>query len=179
MHESSYELMRTLLEKVRARDGLKGSDLWVMDCGSALAGTGLQKTYRDFFVGGSMQYVGMDAHPGENVTLVADIYELEGRLEDQPDLIISGQMLEHLTFPLLAVQQMKSILATGRWMILIAPWQYGIHRYPIDCWRVLPNGMEFLFEGFRDVEVGVQKNDCWGIGWKPPGYKTPWTISRS
>ncbi len=34
-----------------------------------------------------------------------------------------------------AVQAMKRLLKPGGYIILIAPWQYGIHRYPIDCWR--------------------------------------------
>lgn len=175
MHESSYKLMTQIVDGLFTDDKIE-FNANVLDCGSAIAGTGLQKSYRQLFTK-DVRYFGFDAEPGRNVDVIGDIYELE--LEGGVDLVISGQMLEHLTFPLLAVQRMKEVLYTDGWMVLIAPWQYGIHRYPIDCWRVLPDGMEFLFEGFEKVETGVQGNDCWGIGQKPAGYKAPWTIQRA
>lgn len=173
MHQSSFDLMESLL--LRLAPIAPGSR--VLDCGAAIAGTGMQVSYRDL-VPANVQYVGFDASTNRNVDIVGDIYDpIEGI--DGADVVISGQMLEHLTFPLVAAQVMKKIVHPGGWMILIAPWQYGIHRYPLDCWRVLPDGMEFLFEGFNDVETGVLGNDCYGIGRKPLNYVTPWTISRS
>ncbi|GBE23832.1 hypothetical protein BMS3Bbin02_00097 [bacterium BMS3Bbin02] len=175
MHQSSYDLMRQIVDGLVTEFRIKSGAV-ILDCGAAIAGTGLQKSYRQLFPD-DVHYFGFDAEPGPNVDMLGDIYELQ--FEKGVDLVISGQMLEHLTFPLLAVQRMKEVLYTDGWMVLIAPWQYGIHRYPIDCWRVLPDGMQFLFEGFEKVETGVQGNDCWGIGQKPAGYKAPWNISRS
>ena len=175
MHETSFRLMSQIVDGLFTDDRIEFNAI-VLDCGAAIAGTGLQKSYRELFAD-DVHYIGFDATPGRNVDVVGDIYEL--KFEKGVDLVISGQMLEHLTFPLLAVQRMKEVLDTDGWMVLIAPWQYGIHRYPIDCWRVLPDGMRFLFEGFEKVETGVQGNDCWGVGQKPAGYEEPWCISRS
>jgi SAM-dependent methyltransferase len=185
MHQSSFDLMGKLLEKVAVRfDPNQVVD--ALDCGSALADTGLQKTYRELVECYGFSYRGMDAQSGRNVDLVCDIYKLRECLDlFAPastmlfDLVISGQMLEHLAFPLAAVQEMKKVVTPGGWIILIAPWEYGIHRYPIDCWRVLPDGMEFLLEGFVQVQSGVVGEDCWGLGRKPESYKTPWEIRRA
>jgi SAM-dependent methyltransferase len=171
MHHSSYLKMGQLLAVVGG-DGKK-----VLDCGSMLADSGLQKTYRDHVEKMRMEYVGVDMVEGPNVDVVANLEE-DWFIGEPFDIVISGQMLEHLQFPLVAVQTMKRAVKVGGYLIMIAPWQYGIHRHPIDCWRVLPDGMEFLLEGFENVEVGCEGNDCWGIGCKPEGYTRPWNISR-
>lgn len=171
MHQSSFDLMGILMKKVPRFSR-------VLDIGSGIANTGLQRSYRDHIPGG-VEYVGFDEEDGRNVDVVGDVYELKDYDGARPDLIISGQVIEHLEAPLLAVQMMKSLLAIDGWIILIAPWQYGIHRYPLDCWRVLPDGMAHLLEGFEDVDVGIRENDCYGVGRKPEGYRSPWIIFRS
>ena len=170
MHKSSMELMQELLKRVP-------NEGHVLDCGSAIANTGLQFSYREMCESKGLIYTGFDAQAGKNVDVVGDIYELQTL--QWYDVVISGQMLEHLEFPLLAVQNMKRVVKVGGQIILIAPWQYGIHRYPIDCWRVLPDGMHWLLEGFSEVHADRLADDCWGIGRKPVGYKEPWNISRS
>jgi hypothetical protein len=178
MHQTSYDMMSLLLSKI-AFDLTPLHVGEALDCGSAMAETGLQKSYRGLVEQYGFKYTGFDAAPGKNVDKVGDIYKLTDEISYRYELIISGQTLEHLTFPLLAVQQMKEALHFGGWIILIAPWQYGVHRYPIDCWRVLEDGMKFLLEGFEKVEAGHRHNDCWGIGKKPLDYKTPWEIKRA
>jgi len=168
-------LMGKLLDMLPAQDGGK-----VLDCGSAVAGDGLQVSYRDLCNKHNLAYTGFDLEPGRNVDAVGDIYTLQALAYAKAfDLVISGQLLEHLTFPLLAAQRMKAAVKTGGHIILVAPWEYGVHRHPIDCWRVLPDGMKFLLEGFVNIEVGISKKDCWGIARRPEGYKEPWKLSRS
>lgn len=173
MHQSSYELMRSLLYEYQ--DVIHGA---VLDCGSMIADSGMQVSYRDHVEKLGMEYVGLDMAPGPNVDVVANL-EQDWFLGEPFDLVISGQMLEHVTMPILAAQQMKRAVKVGGHIILIAPWQYGLHRHPIDCWRIFPDAMEFLLEGFEDVKTGMRHNDCWGVGRRPEGYKTPWNISRS
>lgn len=173
MHETSWRKMGELMGK------FCGPGQTVLDCGSAMASEGLQKSYREIAEEMKMLYLGFDAQEGKNVDLVGDIYTLASQLgENYADVVISGQMLEHLEMPLAAAQEMKLAVKPGGIVIWIAPWQYGEHRYPIDCWRVLPDGMRFLLEGFEVLEVGKEHNDCWGVGRKPEDYKEPWTVVR-
>jgi len=75
--------------------------------------------------------------------------------------------LEHCEDPIWAVEAMRAVLRPGGVIALIAPWSWEIHRYPIDCWRILPDGMEYMLRGLSDIEVGVCERDCWGIATRP------------
>jgi hypothetical protein len=49
---------------------------------------------------------------------------------------------------------------------VVAPWTYPEHKYPVDCWRIMPDGMRFLLSDIAGLPVlGVWKNetDCVGI----------------
>jgi len=57
----------------------------------------------------------------------------------------------------------------GGIVCIIAPWQWRYHRYPIDCWRILPDGMEFLLKdvcNFDILEIFLKESDCVGIARK-------------
>ena len=85
------------------------------------------------------------------------------------DLVISGQCLEHVENPFRLVAEMARVLKPGGLMLLTAPWQHPIHRYPLDCWRILPDGMRALLAdaGLKPLDTYTIENDCWGIGKKP------------
>jgi hypothetical protein len=56
-------------------------------------------------------------------------------------------------------------IANG-YVFITAPWSWEIHRYPVDCWRILPDGMRELIEqgGGEFVESYTIDRDTWGIG---------------
>jgi len=124
-------------------------------------------------------YTGFDFNDAPNVDIVGDIYELDKYVDDY-DLVINGQMLEHLDFPLLAVQKMKEVIKVDGWIVCIAPFGFGEHRFPIDCWRFLPDGMKFLLEGMADIETAFYGDlDCYGVARMTDTYSAPWKITRS
>jgi hypothetical protein len=63
---------------------------------------------------------------------------------------------------------MARVLKPEGWMFITAPFSWHIHRYPIDCWRFVPDGMRVLFEdaGIRCIISYVIYSDCWGVGVK-------------
>ena len=69
---------------------------------------------------------------------------------------------------------MARILKPNGTIIIIAPSIWVQHRYPIDCWRFLPDGMRCLLEeaglAFMDSKVYKNKNpmevDCYATGRK-------------
>ena len=138
--------------------------LEVLDCGAGI-GEPHHQTYREIVDSLGMEYTGTDIAAGRNVDRVADIYDLPYKQEF--DIVISGQLLEHLQQPDVAVKNMHKALKPGGHIILIAPFVYGEHRYPIDCWRFLPDGMRFLLRDFKDVKAGLRNPDCFGTGTKP------------
>jgi SAM-dependent methyltransferase len=167
MHASSQNLMLDLLRRV-ARPGLR-----VHDIGSH----NVNGSYRPLVEKFGMRYYGLDANAGANVDVVGSAYALPCA-NDAFDLVLSGQTLEHLHMPMLAVEEMKRVCRTGGWLLLIAPFACAEHRYPIDCWRFLPDGLRFLLEGFDAQDAGLVHQDCFALGRKPAGYTSAWRVER-
>lgn len=172
MHKQSHALMKEVVGELFRRNKFSSGSK-VLDVGSY----NVNGNYRDIFEDKDVIYIGMDVREGPNVNIVCNIYQLN--IENEYDLIISGQLLEHLEFPLLAVVNMKRALKAGGWIILIAPFQWSEHKYPIDCWRLLPDGMKFLLEGFESVSSFIKEKDTIGIGRKPNSYKERWVINET
>lgn len=167
MHQSSMDLMLSLLAS-RCFDGAT-----VLDCGAKTHGH--QQSYRALVRALGMHYTGTDAEAGRNVDVVSDIYNLNELRGEQFDFVISGQLLEHLERPWEAVEVMKRHVRPGGWLLLIAPFVQEEHKYPLDCWRLLPDGVRAMLRGWEEVEAGIQApptkqdyiHDCWGAARRP------------
>ena len=132
-------------------------------------------SYKDLFDG--WKYIGVDLCAGKNVDEVVCQYYIPF---DNVDLVISGSCLEHDERPWLLVGEIYRILKPGGICFLNAPASIREHRYPIDCWRILPDGMASLMlnAGFKDVKSYIKPDnamsryhryniiDCWGVGVK-------------
>lgn len=119
-------------------------------------------SYRDF----SAQYLGIDIEAGPNVDLVMTGPYTIPLSDESVDTVISGQCLEHVTNPFKLVFESARILKQGGHMLLTAPFQWREHKYPIDTFRYLPDGMRALMEeaGITVIKTYLIKDDCWGIG---------------
>ena len=95
-------------------------------------------------------------------------------------LAVCGSCLEHCRNPHRLVEEIFRVLRPGGWVLLNAPMVWRVHRYPIDCFRILPDGMAALLElaGFDVVEAYAKAarearlaqfgfKDCFGVGQKP------------
>jgi SAM-dependent methyltransferase len=118
-------------------------------------------------------YTGLDISAGDNVDIVApDLYKWPIP-DNSYDLVISGQCMEHVEAPWLWIQEIYRVSKSIA--IIIAPWSCGEHRFPVDCWRILPDGMRYLLGkvgGFNVLECGrndkgiYDLGDTWGVGRK-------------
>jgi hypothetical protein len=72
--------------------------------------------------------------------------------------VVSGQFLEHVK-PWPRIKQTAGLLTPHARSVVIAPWQHKLHRYPIDCWRILPDVMRALveWEGLEVGETGISR----------------------
>ena len=118
------------------------------------------RSYRELFH--DYRYTGMDIVPGDNV----DVVGYESLLSIGYDVVISGQTLEHVKRPWEWMQELAGLFRI--YICIIAPNQWPEHRYPIDCWRVLPDGMAALFEyaGIKPLEIRRVGIDTIGVGGK-------------
>lgn len=113
-------------------------------------------------------YTGLDQTEGKNVDVVtSDPYKFPFDY-DSFDVVISGQCLEHSPRPWLLVQEIARVLRPGGACCIIAPWEWEIHRYPVDCFRILPDGMRSMMAdaGLTVVRCEVFEKDTIGIGRK-------------
>ena len=163
MHNSSFEEMKKFVEKyLDTKKNLKIIDIGSMD---------VNGTYKDLFNCENWEYIGLDLEEGRNVDLVADSLYSWGGEDESFDVVISGQCLEHVKNTHLWIKEVARIVKKGGIVCIIAPWSFTEHRFPVDCWRILPDGMRFLLEEIAGLEViDVYHNaplmDCIGIAKK-------------
>ena len=158
MHENSYNLMAELL----AKHGPPGPGDLVYDVGSQ----DVNGTYRPLVEQSGATYRGLDIVAGPNVdALVPKVGSWLDVIHDKAPLVISGQCLEHTAKPWVWIKQAASLVALNGKLIVIAPWRWEVHRYPIDAWRILPDGMVSLFAeaNLRLLETGIRGDDCFGV----------------
>lgn len=137
MHESSYR------EMSRFAATLPASRLLIADVGSL----DVNGSYRPLFQRREWTYVGLDLAPGPNVDLVlCGENEWVNVPDAEYDVVISGQALEHARYPWLFVKEIARITKPGGSICIIAPYQWEYHPYPVDCWRVFPDGMRAVME---------------------------------
>ncbi|MBP3505378.1 MAG: methyltransferase domain-containing protein [Lachnospiraceae bacterium] len=137
MHKSSFLRMEYLLKWYKP--------LWdnnnivnILDVGSY----DQNGTYKVLFSEHRYKYTGLDLEIGPNVDVVPnDIYSWDEISDNQFDLIISGQVFEHIEFPWLTIKEIHRVLKPSGICIISAP-NAGIeHKAPTDCYRFFSDGM--------------------------------------
>ncbi len=146
MHGNSFNRMREFRRKLVAR----GSR--VLDVG----GADVNGSYRPIFA--DCEYVTLDRARAD---VVVNGYDWP--LDDQSfDVVISGQCLEHDKFFWLTLKNIARVLRSGGLFLLIVPAQWPIHRYPVDCYRFLPDSIDAIAEWAgmtaiaRTIDVGCR-----------------------
>ena len=90
------------------------------------------------------------------------------------DAVVSGQALEHDPHFWRTMKNMARVLRPGGHAIVIVPSAGGVHRYPVDCYRFLPDAMPALasWAGLELVTSQLDKESVWrdlaGVFRKPP-----------
>ena len=164
MHNSSWREMGRVLPAYLDR----AAPLRILDVGSKSVNVNFRHTYREH-VAPAWTYVGCDMDAGENVDRVqAEPYRLPAE-DEEFDVVISGQCLEHVGEPWTMVREMARVVRPGGLLINTAPWQWNIHRYPVDCWRILPDGWTALYEwvGLKPLAAWTVARDSWGVARRP------------
>ena len=136
MHAEAWEAMRGLLGRGPGH-GARALDVGSYD---------VNGTYRPMVVEKGWQYTGLDMAAGPNVDVVtADPYRFP--LEDGTfDVVLSGSTMEHVEAIWRWVPELVRVLKPGGLLAIVTHWQFPEHRYPVDCWRIMPDGMRYLFD---------------------------------
>jgi SAM-dependent methyltransferase len=158
MHESSYNEMKNFIERYLD----KSRELSILDIGSL----DVFGTYKPLFDNPKWKYTGLDLIAGKNVDIVSPEPYHYPLNDGAFDVVISGSCIEHVEDLHAFIKEAARVMKRNGIMCMIAPWIWEEHRYPQDCWRILPDGMRFLLEkiaGVKVLRIGKNKTDCIGI----------------
>ena len=157
MHDSSMFAMSqvaSLLQPVDPSERLKIVDIGSLDVNGC---------YKPLFA--AHDYTGYDMAAGKNVDVVGtDLYHFPFA-NGEFDVAISGQTIEHVADIYAWIREVARIVRVDGMVVIIAPNMFHEHRFPIDCWRIFPDGMSFLMKDVAGLEVlKVWKHDINTIG---------------
>jgi SAM-dependent methyltransferase len=127
-------------------------------------------SYRKLFERPDWRYEGLDIDAGQNVDIVISGEEDWTNVPDgKYDIVISGKLLEHVRRPWRIMQEMARIVKPGGLVCAIAPYEWGYHPFPLDCWRIFPDGMKTIMQdaGLEVLEVSMKDSNTFGLGKKP------------
>lgn len=136
MHRESYQLMGAMLRRCQVNNAK------VLDVGSL----NVNGTLRPLVETKAWYYTGVDIVDGDNVDIVADDPFHYPFADNAFDVVMSGSTMEHVTAIWRWVPELVRVLRPGGLLAIHTHWQFKEHRYPIDCWRVMPDGMRYLFD---------------------------------
>ncbi len=171
MHEDSFQEMKRIIEvDLRTRH----HEHWrVLDVGAMCVNDDFPHTYRELMPP-HWTYLGIDLKLGPNVDrIMTNPYCIhpEGEVYD---LVISGQCLEHVPNPFRLVAEMARVLKPEGLLVIVGPWRHDhFHPHPVDCWRILPDGIRELMDeaGLRVLRAYTNRDDCWSVAQKPAGQR--------
>ena len=158
MHESSYLLMSYFINTY-----LTTSPLTILDIGSFDPNLNYYRLCSDHF------YSGLDITKGPGVNIVSkDLYHYP--IQDNTyDVVISGQTIEHVFDLHKWIKEISRVVKIGGLVCIIGPNTWIEHKYPVDCWRIFPDGMKFLLSeigSLNVLECRSERNDTIGIAKK-------------
>ncbi len=66
--------------------------------------------------------------------------------ENKYDIILSGQVIEHVQHIWHWVKELKRVTKVGGRIVTINPVSWPYHEAPLDCWRIFPEGIKAIAE---------------------------------
>ena len=149
MHKSSFRKMRKFL--LEYSQHFNSSPNRVLDFGSY----DVNGSYRSLFTK-SWHYTGIDLQDGPNVDLVpTNPYKWAEINNEECDLFISGQALEHCEYFWLVFEEIYRVLKPNGIACIIVPSSGPEHKHPVDCWRFFPDGMKAVckYSGLKVIKA--------------------------
>ena len=110
--------------------------------------------YSDIFNEENWTYTGLDFQEGNNVDIVVtDIYNWFEVEDNTYDIIVSGQLFEHLEFFWLTMSEIERVLKDGGYICIIAPSAGPKHgALDHDCYRFHEAGLKAMAK-YVDLEI--------------------------
>lgn len=136
MHAEAMCAMRAMLA------GYTAPGARVLDVGSL----DVNGSYRGLVESRGWHYTGLDVAPGRNVDVVTCEPYAYPFDDGAFDIVMSGSTMEHVEQIWHWVPELARVLRPGGMLAIVTHWQFPEHRYPVDCWRIMPDGMQVLLD---------------------------------
>jgi SAM-dependent methyltransferase len=138
VHASAMAQMRRCVDTYLSRS----RRYRVVDFGSRIS-DGQRSSHRDMLAEYDVDYVGVDIDAGRNVDVVMKRpYKIPLR-SNSVDVVISGQVFEHVPFFWASFMELARILRPGGLIFVTVPSRGHTHD-AYDCWRFYPDGMRAI-----------------------------------
>jgi predicted SAM-dependent methyltransferase len=98
------------------------------------------------------EYIGIDLIDGKGVDIVMDAHDIWKKFgNDSFDVVIDMSLLEHDKNFWVTIENINKVLKKGGYHIFVVPtFNFPIHNYPSDYWRVSKAAVEYIiFEGYE------------------------------
>ena len=102
------------------------------------------KYYKPYFAGHKYTQLDLEAQPDGSTDIIADMLNMPQILSNSYGVVLMLEILEHICRPFLAFKEAARILRPGGLLICTTVSVWPIHRHPVDYWRFLPDGLEYL-----------------------------------
>jgi len=120
-------------------------------------------------------YTGLDIVDGGNVDILStDPYNYP--LDDGSfDVVISGSTMEHVQDLHRWTKELLRVVRPAGWVIILTVNEWPEHKHPVDCWRILTDGMSFVLLNTYQaswVSASMDGRDTIGIARKRVDWMT-------
>jgi SAM-dependent methyltransferase len=117
-------------------------------------------------------YVGCDMRPGLGVDRIEDLTDLD-LADETARTVLCVETLEHVFDVSRAAAELVRVLAPGGTLLVTTPFDFSIHGYPSDYWRLTPVCLRRLLAPLDAMLVGWQgpekhPHTVFAIGSKAP-----------
>jgi SAM-dependent methyltransferase len=129
----------------------------VLDAGSQCV-PGQSATYKIYFNKEPFKYIGLDMVEGYNVDItLKNPYQWEEISDNFCDVLISGQVFEHIEFPWFTISEIARVVKPNGLICIIVPSMQGLHRFPVNCQNYFSDGMIALakYAGLETVHAST------------------------
>lgn len=159
MHPTAYaDAKRFVAKYLDAKQTFRIADVGSLD---------VNGTLRPLFARKGWEYTGLDIAAGPKVDIVLPApYDWPAELQGRFDVVVSTQVVEHVPHPWRWIKSVAGLAKPGGLVYVCTPNTIEYHAYPVDCWRIWPDGMRPLLEeaGLTVLECYAEGRDTTGIG---------------
>jgi SAM-dependent methyltransferase len=150
----------------------------IVEFGSMQVEAAQDADLRTLFAG--REYLGTDYREGPGVDRVEDLRALS-LADGSVGTAICLETLEHVSDPPAACRELTRVVGGGGVLIVTAPTLLGIHAYPDDYFRFMPDSFRAMLEGFDDVWIhglGDPSMPMWVLGVAGKGRTLDLSLER-